>query len=282
MARTVEEIQNKIIAYKEAESELSSLSSTSRRAIWRLITYVVAQAQNLLEQVWDAKKVEIEAQVASTPAWSGAWVQAQMFLFQYDSTTTQYIELDTTTYSYKYPTVNADLRIITRCSVVSEIDNVVYIKVAKGTTPTALVTAEINAAQSYIDAIGSSSVTYTVQSTDSDKLYLEGSIYYQGQYSADIETLVESAINTYLSGLPFDGKVKVSGLIKAIRDTEGVNDVQLTNIAARADATAFANRSFLVQSSSQLSTEWQTKAGYIVEETTSGETFGDKLTYVAQ
>jgi len=282
MARSIETIQNQIIAYKEAEPELALASSVSRRAKWRLWTYVFAQAQNVLEQLWDGKKTEIETQVRNTPAGTAPWIQAQMFLFQYDATVTQTVQLDTTTLVYEYPTVNELFRIITRCSVTAGIDKVVTIKTAKGTTPAALSTGEKNAAQSYIDTIAPASITYNVVSTAADKLYLEGSIYYQGQYAATIESAVEAAIDTYMANIPFDGVVKLVDLEAAIRNVTGVNDVFLTNVAARADGTAFGSKTYLVQANTQLLTQWQTVAGYIIEETTSGETFADKLTYVAQ
>jgi hypothetical protein len=76
--------------------------------------------------------------------------------------------------------------------------------------------------------------------------------------------------------------VKLVDLEAAIRNVTGVNDVFLTNVAARADGTAFGSKTYLVQANTQLLTQWQTVAGYIIEETTSGETFADKLTYVAQ
>lgn len=282
MARTVEEIQDYIIAAKEAEPELAEASSESRRAKWLLWTYVFAQAQNLLEQEVDAKKLDIEAQVRATPSANPYWLQAQMFLFQYSATTTQTIQLNTTTFAYEYPVVDEDLRIITRCSVSTGLDKVVYIKVAKGDTPAALSAPELSAAQSYIDTIAPASITYTVQSTAGDKLYLEGSIYYQGQYAASIEEDVEAAINDYMGSIPFDGVLKIVDLQTAIRAVEGVNDVVLVNAAARADGTVFASKTFIIQSNTLLESQWQTQAGYIIEETTAGETFADKLTYVAQ
>lgn len=68
----------------------------------------------------------------------------------------------------------------------------------------------------------------------------------------------------------------------AIRAVTGVTDVVLSDVAIRADLTAFVDKTYLVQNKQTFIPLYQTYAGYIVEETTSGETFVDKLNFVAQ
>jgi hypothetical protein len=282
MARSIEEIYQNIIAAKEAENDLNSLTSTSRRAIWRLWAYIVATAQATFEQLMGLEKDNVQAIVDAAPAGNAAWVQAQMFNFQYDATTPQIVQLNTSTFAYYYPTVNSTMQIITRCSVNRQIYNVVQIKVAKGTTPEALTSLEKAAAQSYIDTIGNVNANYQVISLDPDRLYVAAQVYYQGQYSAVIEANVIAAIEAYMANLTFNGVILVSDLETVIRGVAGVNDVVLNNVGARADATIADERYLLVENNTLIARNWQTVAGYIIQEDNSGDTFADTLTFIAQ
>jgi len=49
----------------------------------------------------------------------------------------------------------------------------------------------------------------------------------------------------------------------------------------RSDSTPFVDGTFLVQNNTVISRIFPTIAGYVVEETTAGQTFTDKLTFIA-
>ncbi len=79
MSRSIKEIQQTILDAKATAVELSALevlttqeqtlnsaNSTSKVAIWRLWVWVVAFGQYVLEQYWDAFKIEIEARIAQS------------------------------------------------------------------------------------------------------------------------------------------------------------------------------------------------------------------------
>lgn len=282
MARTVEEIYQSIIAAKEADSNLNSLTSTSRRAIWRLWAYIVAAAQATQEQLMGLEKDNVQAIVDAAPAGNAAWVQEQMFKFQYDATTPQIVQLNTSTFAYAYPTIDATKQIITRCSVNRQIYNVVQLKVAKGTTPEALTSLEKSAAQDYIDTIGNCNANYQVISLNADRLYVDADVYYKGQYSAIIQANVIAAIEAYMSALDFNGQVLMSDLETVIRSVTGVTDVVLNNVGARADDTDPDVRYLLIENNTLIARNWQTVAGYIIQEDNSGDTFADTLTFIAQ
>ena len=218
MARTIAQIQAQIIATKNAQPELAGLTSTSKRAIWNLWTFVVAACIAIFEQLLDSFLTEVETQVAQSAGASVLWLQAKMFQFQYDATTPQVIQLINTV--PQYPVVDANKRIITACSVTSSLSNQVSIKVAKSSPFVALATAELTAAQSYINTIGAAGITYNVISLNADKLYVQAQIYYQGQYSTVIQQNVIDAINSFLQNLSivnFNGSMKISELEIAIR-----------------------------------------------------------------
>ena len=283
MARTIAQIQAQIIATKQAQPELAGLTSTSKRAIWNLWTFVIATCIGIFEQLLDSFLTNVETQVNASAGASILWLQAKMFQFQYDAITPQVVQLINTV--PQYPVVDATKQIITACSVTSSLSNQVTIKVAKSNPYVALVSAELTAAQSYINTIGAAGISYTVISLNPDKLYVQASIYYQGQYSTVIQQNVIDAINSFLQNLSitnFNGSMKISDLEGVIRNVAGVNDVILNNVKGRDDASTFANGVDLVLNNTVISRQWDTVAGYIVQETTSGKTFADSLIFIAQ
>ena len=283
MARTIAQIQAQIIATKQAQPELAGLTSTSKRAIWNLWTFVIATCIGIFEQLLDSFLTNVETQVNAIAGASILWLQAKMFQFQYDATIPQVVQLINTV--PQYPVVDATKQIITACSVTSSLSNQVTIKVAKSNPYVALVSAELTAAQSYINTIGAAGISYTVISLNPDKLYVQASIYYQGQYSTVIQQNVIDAINSFLQNLSitnFNGSMKISDLEGVIRNVAGVNDVILNNVKGRDDASTFANGVDLVLNNTVISRQWDTVAGYIVQETTSGKTFADSLIFIAQ
>lgn len=281
-ARTVEQIYQSIVIAKQAETDLNGLTSDSRRAIWRLWAYIIASGQATFEQLAELEKANIQSIVLSAPANSTYWVQQKMFDFQYDATNPQIVQLNTSTFAYSYPTIDTALQIITRCSVNRQVYNTVQIKVAKGTTPTALSGLELSAAQDYINTIGVSGINYVVISNASDKMFIDADIYYKGQFSAIIQANVIAAIEAYFSGLDFNGVVTLTDLEVTIKAVAGVNDVVLKNVRARKDSVNLTDATYLVQNNTELQRSWQTQAGYIVGETTSGNTLADTLNFIAQ
>jgi len=280
MARTIDTIQAQIIANMQSNPALAGLTSTSRRAIWRNITRVIAIAINLLEQVMDLFKSDIEVLVNSAAPATASWLQKKSLEFQYDATNPQIVQL--VNMAPVYPVIAPELRIITRCSVKSELSGITRIKVAKSEPPAALSSGELSAFQDYINIIGIAGVNYIAQSTAADRLYIDADIYYQGQYSAIIQQTVIDAIESFLANIPFDGVMKVVDIENTIRDVAGVNDVVLKNVRARDNATALASSQYLVNNQQLISRLWTTNAGYIIQEDTTGSTFVDTLNFISE
>lgn len=272
MARSIEQIQANIILDVQAQPELSgTLTNNSRRAIWRLITFVQASAILLLEQIIDVFRAENEVVISQAIPATPSWIAKKAFEFQYSAVTPQVIHLDN--FYPVYPVTNTSLRIVTRCSVQTTISNKVIIKTAKQEPPVALNSLELASLQSYINLIGIAGVNYVCFSTEADRVYIDASIYYDGQYSTVIEGTVNNAINTFLSKLQFNGQLKISDLEFAIRNITGVNDVLVNNIIIRPNTTPFANGTFLVQNKTLISRLFQTISGYVVLEDTVSNNF---------
>ena len=229
MARQISQIQQQILDSVAGDSVLSPLlTSTSKRAIYRLWAYVVAVAINALEQLIDIFKASVEATAAAASPATATWLQAQILKFQYSASNPPVIQL--INFAPAYPVVDSSLRIISRCSVTTTKSNQVLIKVATGTTPAALSAPQLAALQSYVAAIGIAGVNYVTTSSASDKLYIQANIYYQGQYSGVISANVILAINNFLASIPFNGRVMISDLENVIKAVTGVNDVVLVNV----------------------------------------------------
>jgi hypothetical protein len=281
MAREISVIETQITDLVAADPILSlNLTSTSKRAIWRLWAFVVAVAISILEQLMDQNKIEVETLVSQAAPGTPQWLQAQVFKFQYSSTSPQVIQL--ISLAPQYPTVDPSLRIVTRCSVTTDLANIVTVKTAKNEPPEALASLELDALASYIHQIGVAGIQYNVVSLAADRLYVQAQVYYTGLFSSVIKTNVILAIDNYLAGIPFNGQIKVSELEEAILGVDGVNDVILQNVVARAESTAFGSGTALVVGNTLSSRLWPTLAGYAISEDTAGQTLADSLTFISQ
>ena len=282
MARSTETIIASMDVEQAAQVELTTLNSTSQTAIYKLWKFITATIINYFEQLFDNYKAEIEAIVKVAPVGSNFWFQKRIFDFQYSATVPQVLSVDPVSLAVTYPIIDSTLLLITRCSVKTSPIKTVIIKVAKANPPVALSAPELASLTGYVSDIAFAGVNYQVSSLSSDKLYIKANIYYNGQYASTITTNVISAINTYLSNIPFDGAVNLLRLTDAIQNVTGVSDIVLVDVAIRSDAAPFSSKTYLVQSKTTIISNYPSIAGYIEEETTSGQTFTNTLTFIAQ
>jgi uncharacterized phage protein gp47/JayE len=294
MARTVSIIQAQIKAQVDANPTLVLLvPNASQTAIFKVWIYIQAVTIAVFEQLQDVYKSEIETAIKSAPVGSDFWLQKKVLEFQYDAITPQVVQLDTVTMAVGYDPIDVTKRIVTRASVKTTGARVVTVKVAKNEPPVALTAPELASLQGYLTnggdgtfngrgvGIGFAGTQIVATSTASDKVYIKGTINYDGQYAATISATVITAIKDYLSNIPFDGEIKIISLIDYIQNVPGVVDVLFEDVAIRADATAFINKTYLIQTFTEIISKYPTFAGYAVEETTPGEDFVSRLTFTA-
>lgn len=288
MARSVDTIYNEITATMVTNFAAVGITidptKWSKRNMIRMFCYAFAVCAVYIDQMADSAKLATETAASKTPAGSGLWVQAKMFLFQYSSTTPQIIQLIDLV--PQYTTIDPTLRIITACSVSSNTPNEVSVKVAKdgGSGLEKLDTLETEAAQSYIDTIGNIGIKYTVISQDPDLMYIDADIYYTGQ-ATTVKAAVIAALVDFLQTLSitnFDGVIKVTDIESVIKSVTGVYDVVLKNVRIRDYDTALSAAPYLVQNKTTLLRQWGTAAGYCDQEITSGSTFDDTLNFIAE
>lgn len=287
MARSVATIQSYIqdavVANFAAIGITINPTLWSKRNMLRTMCFTAAAGTALLEQLMDLFKQNIELTVSKSAAATALWVQDKMFKFQYSATNPQIIALINTVPTY--PVVDPTLYLITACSVTSFLSNNVIVKVAKGNPLAALATLEISSAQGMINIVGIAGINYVVVSYNPDKLMLDAEVFYQGQYSAVIQTNVIAAVRLFLFNLSatnFNGALKMSELEATIKGVAGVNDVVLRNVRGRADTDLYSAGIDLILNTAIIQKQYLTIAGYIAEETTATKTFADTLTFTAQ
>jgi hypothetical protein len=278
MARSIATIKEAIRQKKNTYTELSSIlfaeEGGSRVGLFNLEADTISININIFEQLLDDYKAAIEVIIDNGVPGTDAWVFQKLVEFQYNATTPQYIQLNEDLVP-QYPVVDESLRIITRAAVITQGNGRVTIKVAKSEPPAPLSGSEITALEDYLEVIMPAGPKVTVQSDAADKLYINADIYYEGQFVDSIQTDVEAAITAYLAALGFNGLVVNSKIQDAIQGVAGVKDVVINEVKARKDSTPFSGATTVTR-------QWSTSAGYIVEETTSGQTFADSITYTAE
>lgn len=268
---TVEQIETRLEnVFKNTAPFNSYTLSPSQVAIFRNMLNTIATEIYTLQQLNNTFETEIENLVKGVTTPTTAWWQKQILLFQYNSSVAQVAQLDPATFAPYYPTVVPSYRIITNCAVITLANNIVQIKVTKGGA--VLSSPELIALTAYIQTIDPAGIKYQIINSLPDELWLDAEVFYNGQYSAVIQANVIAAIDAYLAAIPFNGEVKISAVEDAIQAVAGVTDVVINSIAARKNVTPFANRTTFTRF-------WQTYSGQIKQETTSGQTFTDTITF---
>ena len=285
MARTIAQIQAQMDAEQALQPALSGLNSVSQTAIYTLWKFIMSSSIFLLESLMDVLKVDIETAIANQAIGSDKWVKDRVDEFQYSTGTPQVLQIVNDVASYD--PIDLTLQIISRSSVETAANRTVSVKVATGEPPVALSGAQKTSLEGYLDKISFAGVGPTVTSLASDKLFLEGEIFFDGQFASTISADVIAGIEGYMAALDFDtnkpaGKVNVERLTDAVQDVTGVTDFIITNLAIRADATAFASKTNLVLAKTLIIRQASTAAGYIEEEDESGEDFLTKLTFTPE
>lgn len=279
MARTVSQIKQSMLDAKEADPTLSTLTSTSQTAKWNLYYFIVASCIAIFEQLQDLFKTDLETIAATSAPSTPQWTRNKVLKFQ----TGDIAELNTTTFVIEYPTINTANQILTRCAVVTSPNRTVLIKVAKSDPPEPVSVGELAELQSYIETFNPAGIAFTLINEDSDKMEVAATIYFNGQYSAVIQSNVEAALNNYMANLPFNGVISTQSVIDAMQGAEGVISLSLTRILTRKDTVAYGSGATLYNLATGIdSVQYQTVSGYVVEETTASHTFADTITYIAQ
>lgn len=310
MARTVEQIQINLISQLVAYA--ASIGITINPNDWiyvpgnlsetdykLLLLNTVASGIAIEEQENDLFNTQQETLIASSAPQTGLWFQFQMLMFQFNATIPQVPQIQpsfgTSPLSVIWSPVNATYRVIAFCSVPpKQSGGTCRIKVAaiSNGLPVnldSIYPGALAAAFSFTNLIAAPGISYVVTSGNSDWLYLQLDVFFNGVFSAVIFATVQAAITAYLNNIPFDGIFKLSSLEEAILAVDGVEDMDFVNVWARPDVaypgstlttwgTTYQNK--LVSLNTENNKSYSTAAGYIAVEngtSTGGSIANSKL-----
>lgn len=240
MARTISEIQNTMFASIASDTDLASLNSTSRVAIYRLFVFVVAYAHWMLEVLFDVHSTQIDAALYEQKSGTPRWYRNMALAFQYGFELLYDSDLFDNT-GYTIDEVEAS-KIIKYCSVKESFEsNKLTVKVAgdNGDSLTQLTAAELESFSEYMQEIKYAGVRLNIVNNPADQLILTMAIYRDalvidgtGNSIKRGGKPVEAAIKAYMKSLPFDGELVLNDLIANIRTVEGVNNAHIINATA--------------------------------------------------
>jgi hypothetical protein len=232
MARTKAEIEQEIENAKDAEASLVGITTTSRASVWVGIKRVVAFAIRQLELLWDAKKRELEEAAASAISGTAQWYAEQVRIWQYN------YSLSEQNGRLGYLVIDEDARLASKVAVTVS-GKTLQVKVAKddgngGLEP--LTVDEKVSLDSYMRAIKFAGTQHVVISTDSDKVRVTGTVYYDGKLDlTEFENTFKAALNQFLKDIFFDGVLNKNRLRDAGERVIGVNDFDFTLLEAKPD-----------------------------------------------
>ncbi|MVT09875.1 nucleotidyltransferase [Chitinophaga tropicalis] len=230
MARTITEIQDDIINRIKATAGLADLNSTSKVAVWRLWTYIVAVSVWALENLFDLHKNEVNTLINEKAPHSLRWYANKAKDFQYGSELVAEEDYyDNTGLSEEDV---AEQKIIAFSAVVEQAKGL-RLKVARIVNGDldALSTIQLPAFEEYMNRIKDAGVNpLVVESLPADSLKLSLTIYYNplvldntgSRLDGTDPDPVGKKVREYLKTLPFNGTMVLAYLVDALQQVDGV------------------------------------------------------------
>lgn len=235
MARTIEEIEEVMLTAKAADSNLNSLTSTSKTAIWRLWIKIISAAHLLLEQLWDQKLIELEQAADKAIAGNDKWYADQILKWQYGYTL---IEQDG---RLDYLIEDEDAKLVKKVASFTE-GRILRVKVAKesGSDLVPLTAAEKISLETYIRDIKFAGTEHLLTSVDPDLVKATAAVYYDGKLDLNaFKTAFELALNNYLKNIYYNGFFNFNDFRDAGEAVIGCHDFQVTAIEIKPNGGVF-------------------------------------------
>lgn len=240
MARTINEIQNGMLTAIASDEVLSvQLNSTSKVAIFRLFTFIVASAIWLVEMLFDNHKKEVDDILELRFPHRPSWYRNKAKAFQYGFD----LIADTDKFNNEgYTDDQIEASKIIKYSAVTQNAGQLLIKIA---TESAGVLSPITVPQkasfdAYISEIADCGVKYIVVNHLPDILLLDLQIFRDplvidetGESIINGNKPVEDAILEYMKELPFNGELVLAHLVDKLQQVDGVRIPNIVNAASQ-------------------------------------------------
>lgn len=250
MAKTIDEwyglMEAQYVSNMAAVGVTVDTTTWSKANLQRIFLYTIAIIANMIDQLMDTLKVDIDADIAAMKPGSLQWIAEMARKFQYGDNLVA--EADYYDNTGQTDAQIAAKKIVSYAAVV-ELDRGVRIKVAKtvGSDLGALSSDELTAFTTYMKQVMYAGVKRIITSGPADSLKLTLRILYNplviASSGARIDgitmTPVKDAIKTHLKNLPFNGVFSVQQLVDAIQAVEGVNDLNVDQVQTKYGALGF-------------------------------------------
>jgi hypothetical protein len=247
MARTITEIQNDMISRITATAGLTDLNSSSKTAVWRMWTYIVAVTVWALENLFDLHKNEVNTLINEKAPHSLRWYANKAKDFQYGS------ELVDGEDYYNNTTLSEEevtKRKIIAFSAVVEQAKGLRLKVARIVSDDldALSNIQLASFEAYMNRIKDAGVNpLIIESLPADNLKLTLNIYYNplvldntgARLDGTDPNPVGKKIKDYLKNLPFNGTMVLAYLVDALQQVDGVVIPHIVQAQARYGALPY-------------------------------------------
>lgn len=239
MARSITDIQNSLIAQVQGDPVLGpKLTSTSRVAIWRLWTYIIAVCQWTLETLYDTFVIDVNNTIADKNPHTPKWYAGKALAFQFG----QPLVGDTDTYDNSALSDDqiAATKVVSYAAVIEQVvnnRNVLRIKLA--TTANGdlapLPNDQLTAFTAYMARIKDAGVKLLITTNIPDGLRLNIDFYYDalilngtgGRNDGTDTSPVQTAVKSFLNNLPFNGVFSVNQLNDALQQVSGYKDLRI-------------------------------------------------------
>lgn len=247
MAQTILEIQEEIIAAKDAEPVLSVLNSTSKVSIWRLFTYVFASASWTAQKRQDLHKAEVQTIINEQSAHKTTWYRDIVLAYQHGHAlipdTDQYDNSALTEEEIEAAKV---VKFASADEIYDDEENLkgVRIKVATlvGDDLAPLPAAQLAGLMEYLKRVKDAGVKIYGSTGDPDSLKLELTIEYDPlvlaadgkRLDGTNDTPVQDAINNFLlNTMKFNGLYIPAKMIDDVQAIDGVVIPHIESVEAR-------------------------------------------------
>lgn len=234
MSRNISSIYNEMLSAKEQNPELQGLNSGSSTAIWRLWMWVVAAAIFTVEMFHDLFIAEVENIISTKTAGTLFWYRSRCLDFRYG------VALEVHDGRITYPADDTTSPLLAQCSVSEAADGLI-VKIAKdddgelvplSNTP---LKPEFDAFVAYLSSIKYAGTPIRVINSPANLLRMQITVFYDpllisptGTLLSDSSRIIDDTIADFLRNLEFDGRLKRSSLVQAIKSAQGVKDAYIT------------------------------------------------------
>lgn len=230
MARRIEEIFSEMLRIKESQPGLSELKSGSATAIWRLWLYVVSVGLYVVENLIDAHKSEVDAELAAKTPHTARWYRNKSLAFMRDRSLVadmDYYDIS----NMSEEDIKKSLIVKYAAAAEDKLSSMLTIKIAgedenKKRAP--LSEEEARQFAAYISEIKDAGVKINIVNIPADKYACSVDVYYNPmREAAHVQEACNAAIKNYIENLPFNGEYTNMALVDVLQGIDGVKIAEL-------------------------------------------------------